>query len=405
MILTRRPDWRSRLALYVSACRKRAFTYGAFDCALFANGAVLAETGVDLRATLDGAYTTDRGRRALPAPQRPRSSRRRRGAFPAGDRRRRRPARRHRRARDAGRRGAGRGRRAHISRRPRRHRPDRPAAHRTLSPPSKSEPMPPVAALIGAAATAVGASLGVAVGAPLVGTGFLASVTASAFWVQAFTQIAVGVALSAIARALAPTPGRSVAGVKNACSSARRSRRRSSSGATPPPATWSTPTPPATITTIYCMVIELSDCPAQLNRVMVGGEWVTLGTPATPMGAPVLEYRSEGKDYLWIRFYDGTQTTADRSPRLGVRQRRAPPLPERHGRPRRGVCHRLGAVQPEGPQRPAGVPVRARRDAALRPAPGQLASAAPAASAGTTRAPGRASATPPTPTPRSRSTT
>ena len=61
MTLTRRPDWRSRLALYVSACRKRAFTYGAFDCALFANGAVLAETGVDLRAGLAGAYTTELG--------------------------------------------------------------------------------------------------------------------------------------------------------------------------------------------------------------------------------------------------------------------------------------------------------------------------------------------------------
>ena len=45
---------------------------------------------------------------------------------------------------------------------------------------------------------------------------------------------------------------------------------------------------------------------------MVNGAWVSLGSTEDPTyGRPVLEYRSEGKDYLWIRFYDGTQTAAD----------------------------------------------------------------------------------------------
>ena len=61
------------------------------------------------------------------------------------------------------------------------------------------------------------------------------------------------------------------------------------------------------------MVIALSDLPvAGLNRVMVNGEYVTLDYGGlTSRGWPVLEYRIDGVDYLWIKFYDGTQTTAD----------------------------------------------------------------------------------------------
>jgi hypothetical protein len=59
--LTRRPDWRARLAAYVAASRRRAFAFGAFDCVLFAAGAVEAQTGVDLRRELAGTYTTEVG--------------------------------------------------------------------------------------------------------------------------------------------------------------------------------------------------------------------------------------------------------------------------------------------------------------------------------------------------------
>lgn len=60
-------------------------------------------------------------------------------------------------------------------------------------------------------------------------------------------------------------------------------------------------------------VIALSDLPvASLDEVWVNGEKVTLaGTPHASRGYPVLEYRKSGKDYLWVKFYDGTQTTAD----------------------------------------------------------------------------------------------
>lgn len=62
----------------------------------------------------------------------------------------------------------------------------------------------------------------------------------------------------------------------------------------------------------YTRVIALSDLPVkELVQVWVNGEPVTLGATPTSMGYPVLEYRKDGKDHLWIKFYDGTQTQAD----------------------------------------------------------------------------------------------
>lgn len=60
-------------------------------------------------------------------------------------------------------------------------------------------------------------------------------------------------------------------------------------------------------------VITLADYPvASLAEVWVNGELVTLdGSPHASRGYPVIEYRKNGKDHLWIKFYDGTQTTAD----------------------------------------------------------------------------------------------
>lgn len=63
----------------------------------------------------------------------------------------------------------------------------------------------------------------------------------------------------------------------------------------------------------FTQVIALSDIPVKgLARVMVNGVWVTLLTPAdADKGFPVQEYRKGSTDYLWIKFYDGTQTVAD----------------------------------------------------------------------------------------------
>lgn len=63
-------------------------------------------------------------------------------------------------------------------------------------------------------------------------------------------------------------------------------------------------------------VISLSDLPVNAikSRLWVNGEPATIELNATPhaqYGYPVTEYRKDGSDYLWVKFYDGTQTTAD----------------------------------------------------------------------------------------------
>lgn len=65
---------------------------------------------------------------------------------------------------------------------------------------------------------------------------------------------------------------------------------------------------------LLTMVIALSDLPVrELREVWVNGELVTLdtGNPHADLGYPVEEYRVDGNDHLWVKFYDGTQTVAD----------------------------------------------------------------------------------------------
>ena len=62
----------------------------------------------------------------------------------------------------------------------------------------------------------------------------------------------------------------------------------------------------------FTQAFALSDLPVKgLQTVMVNGVYVTLDTVLTTKGYAVLDYRSDGVDYLWIKFYDGTQTVAD----------------------------------------------------------------------------------------------
>ncbi|WP_176086973.1 phage tail protein, partial [Martelella sp. HB161492] len=61
-------------------------------------------------------------------------------------------------------------------------------------------------------------------------------------------------------------------------------------------------------------VIELTNLPVSgLNAVWAGDDKVTLltGEEDAARGFPVSEYRVDGTDYLWVKFYDGSQTTAD----------------------------------------------------------------------------------------------
>ena len=63
----------------------------------------------------------------------------------------------------------------------------------------------------------------------------------------------------------------------------------------------------------YSKVISVSDLPVRgLTGFFVNGERVTLaGSDTGDLGRAVLEYRVNGVDHLWVKFYDGTQTVAD----------------------------------------------------------------------------------------------
>lgn len=62
-------------------------------------------------------------------------------------------------------------------------------------------------------------------------------------------------------------------------------------------------------------VISIGDLPMALTGLWVDKKKITLptmtGSPPTEQGWPVTEFSKDGKDYLWVKFNDGTQTTAD----------------------------------------------------------------------------------------------
>lgn len=60
-------------------------------------------------------------------------------------------------------------------------------------------------------------------------------------------------------------------------------------------------------------VIALSDLPVNgLNQVILNEIPCTYGAGVeVAQGYPLLEFRKSGVDYAWVKFYDGTQTTAD----------------------------------------------------------------------------------------------
>lgn len=63
----------------------------------------------------------------------------------------------------------------------------------------------------------------------------------------------------------------------------------------------------------YTLVVSVCDVPgATLRRVRVNDEFVTLGGTAHPdYGFPMLEKRVGSDDHGWVKFYDGTQVSAD----------------------------------------------------------------------------------------------
>lgn len=155
------------------------------------------------------------------------------------------------------------------------------------------------------------------VGAALFGAGtFFAGVA------DAVVGIAVSMGISYAAQAMqgkppAPEAARfSVQGTLQAGGDVPRSfilGKYSTAGSLAYANTWGTSDDGKSPNAYLTQVITLSDLPVKgLLGVLVNDEECTLdlGT-VTDKGHPVLEYRKDGADHLWINFYDGTQTAAD----------------------------------------------------------------------------------------------
>lgn len=178
--------------------------------------------------------------------------------------------------------------------------------------------MPPVGAAIGTALAAFGGALtyaGLAVG------GAMGLADAASFAVMGVLQrLAGGVALSALSRALAPKPGGVRFGGAKLRAEVGEDRPasiilglRGTAGDLVYRNSYGNPDEP---NAFYTQVFELADFPVRaLKRVMINGEWATLSASADTSvwkrGYPVIEYRKNGRDFLWVRFHDGRQVSAD----------------------------------------------------------------------------------------------
>lgn len=137
----------------------------------------------------------------------------------------------------------------------------------------------------------------------------------------------------------------------------------------------------------FTKVISVSDLPVRgLAGLFVGSERVTvLPTAANPtpwfpfppgwmdvftaIGNPVEQYRVDGKDHLWVKFYDGTQTAAD--PFLMARFGSDPDRPWQSDMIARGVAYviitalvnrELFSGLPDYLMEIDGIPLNDRRD-------------------------------------------
>ena len=147
------------------------------------------------------------------------------------------------------------------------------------------------------------------------GSGFLATVSAIAL------NAAVGIGLQMAVSALQKKPGEpeplGVRGKMQSGGDVARSiimGRRATAGSLVYANTWGQAgkTPNA----YFTQVIALSDMPVSaLTAMWVNGEPVTIDTADTTLanerGYPVVEYRADEGDWLWVKFYDGTQIVAD----------------------------------------------------------------------------------------------
>lgn len=176
--------------------------------------------------------------------------------------------------------------------------------------------MPPVVGAIAPLIASVGAALNA--GALALGGALGLSAGTTFAVIGAFQQLAASVALSALGRALAgrpkaPRPAGITSEVRvgeDAPASFLIGRHATAGDLLN--ATTHDHDEDDDPNELVTIVVELSDWPQALRRVMVNGEWVSLGATADPMlGRPVPKYRRKGRDYLWIKYFDGTQTAVD----------------------------------------------------------------------------------------------
>lgn len=131
-------------------------------------------------------------------------------------------------------------------------------------------------------------------------------------------QVAAGIGLSYLAKAIAgqpPGPKFGVKGTLQGGDTTARSilmGRSATAGSIVYGNTWGVA---SGVNNAYLtQVIALADYPiTSLNALFVNGLVSTLLTaePHAQRGIPVAEFRKNGVDHMWVKFYDGTQTTAD----------------------------------------------------------------------------------------------
>jgi hypothetical protein len=148
-----------------------------------------------------------------------------------------------------------------------------------------------------------------AIGASIFGAGtFLAGLTAAGL------QVAAGIALSAIGRAMSGDGQGQKFGVQGKLQAGEDVPRSIAFGwsCTAGSLAWHGTFGPGG--TMSARVIALYDLPIREFRypIVEGVDCTVLtGEAHTDYGWPVSEFRKDGQDHLWIKFYDGTQTAAD----------------------------------------------------------------------------------------------
>lgn len=150
-----------------------------------------------------------------------------------------------------------------------------------------------------------------AIGAGIFGAGtFLAGLTAATL------QIAAGIGISLIAKSLAGEPEKAKFGVQGRLQGGDDIPRsilfgyNCTAGSFVYGNTWGTVDglPNAYLT----QVIALADYPIrELIGVEVNGASVSLGAYNSTLGYAIPQFNRNGRDHLWVKFYDGTQTAPD----------------------------------------------------------------------------------------------